>query len=144
LTALLHLLVLVPIAYVAALLAGAAILTIGLFGGAIDQGTAPIALGVMVGVTLYGGMASAFPALIAVAIAEAFSFRSIVYYLIAGATVGYVCHEIVAAYDGLSFSESLLELTIASGAVGGFVYWLIAGGNAGAWQVPLGPPTSTG
>jgi hypothetical protein len=82
--------------------------------------------------------------LIAIAIAEVFDLRSIFYFALAGAAIG------VFAYYTSDFSVMLenstdlppvrfsLQLVAAAGIIGGFVYWLLAGRNAGRWKAPLG------
>jgi phosphotransferase system glucose/maltose/N-acetylglucosamine-specific IIC component len=82
--------------------------------------------------------------LIAVAIAETFDIRSIFYYAVGGAAIG------AFAYYTSDFSVLIenstdippvrfsLQLAAAAGIIGGFVYWLCAGRNAGRWKTPLG------
>lgn len=132
----------VPLAYVAALLCGAAILTVGLFNGQITGETMPVAVGTFIGVTLYGGMVSFVPALVAILIAEFLAWRSIFYYLAAGGIVGAIGWQMTTAWDGLDFTDHLLALCLAAGFVAGFVYWLAAGRDAGP-AVP-GPASRTG
>jgi hypothetical protein len=132
----------VPLAYVAALLCGAAILTFGLFNGQITGETMPVAIGTFIGVTLYGGMVSFVPALVAILIAEFLAWRSIFYYLAAGGVVGAIAWHLTTAWDGLDFADHLLALCLAAGFVAGFVYWLAAGRDAG--PAPAGPASPAG
>jgi hypothetical protein len=138
-SALIRLVILVPIAYIAALVAGALIITIALFGGQIDADTAPLVIGVAIGVTLYGGVTTFLPALLAIVLAEIFSWRSIFYWLAAGGVIGVLASEITKAYGGFDFTVHLLPIYLAGGFVGGFVYWLIAGRDAGASPAPPAP-----
>jgi hypothetical protein len=83
------------------------------------------------------------PALVLIAIAEAFDIRSIFYYALGGAALG------LLAYYGSDFSVVIenatdmppiafgMQLVAASGIIAGFVYWLIAGRRAGRWKSPL-------
>jgi hypothetical protein len=83
------------------------------------------------------------PMLIAVALAEAFSLRSILIYGIGGAAL------FIIAYQGVglgrsAYEESIdrapppisreLQIAAGSGVAFGFVYWLIAGRRAGRWR----------
>ena len=131
LTTLLRLLVLAPLAYIAALIAAATLVTFALFGGQIDAETFPIAAGMSVGVMLYAGMISFVPALITIALAEVFRWRSLIAWLIAGGAIGLVCSETTMVFDGLTFAGNLRVICLAGGFVGGAVYWLIAGKLAG-------------
>ena len=139
-TTLLRLLILAPLAYVAALAAAAAAVTLGLFAGQIDGDTAPFALGVSIGVFFYAGLITFIPALIAVILAETFGWRSLLFYLAAGGAIGFIAGETTMAFDGLSFADDLRFLCVAAGFVAGAVYWLIAGKLAGAGPTPT--PTS--
>jgi hypothetical protein len=81
------------------------------------------------------------PALVAVVVAETWSFRSILYYAIAGAVVGFVGYAGLVNFDldrigATSYFRREMEIMIGAGIVGGLVYWLIAGRNAGVWRRP--------
>ena len=76
-------------------------------------------------------------------LAAAFDIRSIFYYALGGAAIGLI------AWFGTNMSVQIeettnmppvafgLQLVAASGIIGGFVYWLIAGRNAGKWKAPV-------
>ncbi len=93
--------------------------------------------------TGFVGYVAFVPALVLIAIAETFDIRSIFYYALAGAAIG------LFAYYGSNISVALenttdlppvsfgLQLVAAAGIIGGFVYWLCAGRNAGRWKAPL-------
>ncbi len=140
---LLRLLLLAPLAYVLALLAAAGIVTLALFSAQIDEHTAAIALGVWIGVTVYGGMISFVPALVAAIAAEALGWRSVLYYLAVGGAIGWLAAETTMAFDGLDFAGQLRLICIAGGFAGGAVYWLIAGKLAGLGGETPRRPTST-
>ena len=82
------------------------------------------------------------PAALLIVIAEAARLRSFLYYGIGGALVG------LASYYGSDISVRLenttdvapvanaLQLAAAAGIIGGLVYWLIAGRNAGRGREP--------
>ena len=74
----------------------------------------------------------------AIALAEGLALRSILVYGVIGAALA-----LVMAY-GLDFAGYVVapdspfarerEVLAAAGIAGGFVYWLFAGRNAGAWK----------
>lgn len=139
-TTFLRLLVLAPLAYVLALMAAATTVAVALFSGQIDENTAPIAVGMAIAITLYGGMITFIPALIVVIVAELNSWRSILFYLAAGGAIGLLAAETTVAFDGLSFAGQLRLICIAGGFVGGAVYWLLAGKLAGMGDPPASRP----
>jgi hypothetical protein len=84
------------------------------------------------------------PALVVVLITEAFSIRSALVYAIGGALVGVACYLGLVPFDPatLHFDGIVrrhLEIMTGAGILGGMVYWLIAGRNAGAWRDPPRP-----
>ena len=98
--------------------------------------------------TAFTGAIGLLPLLILIVLAEAFHIRSLLINTAAGATL------ILAGYYGSglaqpSYEESIdhpppaiprqAEIAAAAGAVGGFVYWFIAGRNAGRWRERGGP-----
>ena len=90
--------------------------------------------------TSFFGAATIVPALGLIVVAEALRIRNIIYYGVAGALVG------LASYSGSDISMRLenttdispvghaLQLAVVAGIIGGVVYWLSAGRNAGAWR----------
>jgi hypothetical protein len=95
--------------------------------------------------TSFAGAVAMLPALAVIVVAEAARMRSFLYYGVGGALVG------LASYFGSDVSERLenttdvvpvghsLQLAAAAGIIGGLVYWLIAGRNAGRWRDPRTP-----
>ncbi len=96
----------------------------------------------------FAGAAALLPVTILIVLAEAFKIRSLLVNAAAGAAV------LLLAFYGSGFArpsyeESIdapppliareAELAAAAGAAFGFVYWLIAGRNAGRWREPRGP-----
>jgi hypothetical protein len=95
----------------------------------------------------FGGAAGAVtpfyvfaPSFVAILIAEIFSLRSVLYYALAGGLIGalaYFMTDISARISGkgtvVPITQELQWLT-AAGIIAGFVYWLIAGRNAGKWE----------
>ena len=95
--------------------------------------------------TSFVGTVAFLPALLAIVIGEATRLRNFLYYGVGGAVVG------LASYYGTNISVRLenttdvapvtnaLQLAAAAGIIGGLVYWLIAGRNAGRWREPRTP-----
>ena len=86
------------------------------------------------------------PALIMALITEAFAVRSLLFYAVGGAMIGAVCYLSVVPFDSESWSfngivHRELEVMTGAGIVAGFVYWVIAGRNAGRWR-RLPPPSA--
>jgi hypothetical protein len=113
--------------------------------GPIDQGALNVLIGF--GFIFVSGFAL-IPALLIALITEAFSIRSVLAYAIGGGVVGMACYLGLVPFDPdtLAFEGIVrrhLEIMTGAGIVGGLVYWMIAGRNAGAWRVPpqrLPPP----
>ncbi|HET9714770.1 MAG TPA: hypothetical protein VFP60_01170 [Pseudolabrys sp.] len=90
--------------------------------------------------TSFVGAVAVVPAVVAIVIAEVARMRSFLYYGVGGALVG------LASYFGSDISVRLenttdmppvsnaLQLAAAAGIIGGLVYWLLAGRNAGRWR----------
>ncbi|MBJ3777323.1 hypothetical protein [Acuticoccus mangrovi] len=88
--------------------------------------------------TAFSAFVSAFwPAVIAIAITEGLKLRGLVAYALAGAAVGLASafHTGVMLNGGDTMMVTMrsAELSVACGAIGGFVYWMIAGRTAGYW-----------
>jgi hypothetical protein len=81
------------------------------------------------------------PAMIGILFAEAFAWRSVLFYTIAGGIGGLVYG--LTFPDGVStdYAQRTTEITAAAGVAAGLVYWLVAGRRAGAWR---GPSTKAG
>ena len=133
-------------AFLAACLAAAIIVTGALlfpdFGG---PGWGPIddsALNILVGFgfIVISGFAL-LPAMVVVAITEAFYIRAALTYAIGGGVAGLACYLGLIPFDTetMRFEGIVhrhLEIMTGAGIVAGTVYWMIAGRNAGAWREP--------
>src|ERR1700681_4586039 len=109
--------------------------------GPIDQSAVNIVLGF--GFIFISGFAL-LPAMIVVAITEAFYVRSVLTYAVGGGLVGLACYLGLIPFDPatLSFDGIVrrhLEIMTGAGIVAGLVYWMIAGRTAGAWREPPRP-----
>jgi hypothetical protein len=117
-------------------------------GDEIDQSALNVVFGF--GFIFVSGFAL-LPAMIVVAVTEAFYIRSALAYAVGGALVGLACYLGLVPFDTetLRFDgivQRHLEIMTGAGIVAGLVYWLIAGRNAGRWRVPpraLPPPVPT-
>ncbi|WP_375414813.1 hypothetical protein [uncultured Bradyrhizobium sp.] len=113
--------------------------------GPIDPSAINIVLGF--GFIFVSGFAL-LPAMIVVVITEAFYVRSVLAYAIGGGVVGVACYLGLIPFDPatLRFDGIVrrhLEVMTGAGIVGGLIYWMIAGRNAGSWRAPrrmLAPP----
>ena len=83
------------------------------------------------------------PAVILAAIAESFDIRSIFYYAIGGGLIAALAWYSTDMSIRLENTTDLapvaygLQLVVAAGIIGGFVYWLLAGRKAGRWKNPF-------
>src|SRR5271165_1931341 len=113
--------------------------------GPVDEGALDVLFGF--GFIVISGFALV-PAMLIVAITEAFYIRRPLTYAVGGGLVGLACYLGLVPFDPDTFRfEGIvhrhLEIMTGAGIVAGLVYWLIAGRNAGAWRKPpppLGPP----
>jgi hypothetical protein len=81
------------------------------------------------------------PALVVVAITEAFYIRGVLTYAVGGAIVGVVGYLSLIPFDPATMQfdgivRRHLEIMTGAGIVAGLIYWVIAGRNAGAWREP--------
>jgi hypothetical protein len=109
--------------------------------GPVDPGVLNIILGF--GFVFVSGFALV-PAMVVVAITEAFYIRSALTYAVGGGLVGLACYLGLVPFDAEQFRfEGIvrrhLEIMTGAGIVAGVVYWIIAGRNAGAWRIPRPP-----
>jgi hypothetical protein len=130
-------------AYLIGCVAASTVLTIGTLSPAWDDLTAAgFQSGAMWVVVFISAAVIAavaiLPAMLVIALAEGFAWRSILIYGILGAGIsmslsyGLDFTGYVADPDSLLAHERLV--LAAAGIAGGFAYWLLAGRRAGAWQ----------
>ncbi len=129
--ALLRLLFLVPLGYVAAVLAAALTITVGAVGGPRPDYPGLFVIAAVVN-TLYVGAAAFVPSAVAIVLSEVFAWRSVFFFLAVGGAMGLAVHEIAFYVGRAEVYETRQILFPAGGFVGGFVYWLIAGMRAGS------------
>lgn len=83
--------------------------------------------------TIAGGF-SFIPAVIIIILAEARGYRELLFYCVAGALIGLAAAGATVPFSsssGLPEMSIWIAATTGAGIVGGFVYWLLAGRNAG-------------
>jgi hypothetical protein len=90
--------------------------------------------------TSFAGMASFLPLLLLVILAEAFRWRSALFYALAGIVIAFSAYYNWGFWN--PYEESIdrpgpvlrgVEIVIAAGIVFGLAYWAVAGRRAGAW-----------
>src|SRR6202043_3406769 len=106
--------------------------------GPVDPGALNIMLGF--GFIFVSGFAL-LPAMIVVAITEAFYIRGALTYAVGGGLVGLACYLGLVPFDPATMRfdgiiRRHLEIMTGAGIVAGLIYWVIAGRNAGAWRAP--------
>ncbi len=104
-----------------------------------------VAIASTIGFVFVSGFAF-LPAAVAAAIAEMVSIRSILFYALAGAVIGFIAYVSLGGFDVAALSvdgytRRETEIAVAAGIVAGLVYWLLAGRNAGRWRET--PPVTT-
>jgi hypothetical protein len=130
--ALWRILLLIPLGFVLACFAAGGFLVLAVIGtdgvNFTDYGAETVVL-VFATAIFVGGVAAA-PAFIAIAIAEIFALRTVIFYLLAGGAIGLAAHLFNSVGDE-PISGADAQLFLATGCVGGLVYWLVAGRSAG-------------
>ena len=132
----LRILVVIPLAFMAACVAAGGFVVIAAYGagtdtvGGLSEATAAELVVLVISAALIVGAFSALPALVAIVLAETFAWRSLLFYLLAGCAVGFAAVALLVPPQRL-MSDTDARLFLAAGAVAGAVYWLIAGRSAG-------------
>jgi hypothetical protein len=124
------LLILVPVAYIVAVIVASAVIVIGVLGPYDGDIAASFVLA-MFWMTISMGGASVGPTAIIVILAEVFSIRSVFVYLALGGLLGLILQQFLGFHGSADLLERRYVLFPAAGFVGGFAYWLIAGRFAG-------------
>jgi hypothetical protein len=130
-------------AYVLACVAAAAVFTFGMLALDSDNLSSvglppPAGLVIVVVVAAIIGVIAALPAALIVVIAEAFGWRSVLFYAALGGALALILSFGLEVPKKIDQSDTFflreLQLLAASGIAGGFVYWLFAGRRAGSWK----------
>lgn len=88
---------------------------------------------------LFASFFALLPALFVVVLGESLSLRSVLYYCAAGGAVAALAYLGATGWDSTAFvaggfARRELEIMAGAGIIAGFVYWAIAGRNAGRWR----------
>jgi hypothetical protein len=152
-------LILVPLGYLAAVIAGACVILFGSWRFAeVLVGSNPdaFAFGIF-GFALAGPVLLVMllctmwlPGAVGIVISEAFAIRSWIFHALNGAVSGWVGWQLFAAFDKSDVPLNEPRYVIAAGLAGGFAYWAVAGWSAGFWKpvfrraaLPPAPPTNS-
>lgn len=128
-------------AYWLSTIAAAAVIVIGAVSApASGSNEWPVVWFLIFGTSMVVASVAFIPSVIAILFAEAFGWRWLVLYAIAGGLVGLFC---ATSAGFIEWRPDLnmdlpglnnMELLSAAGIAAGFVYWLIAGRRAGVWR----------
>jgi hypothetical protein len=120
----------VPLAYIAAVIAAAVVIVVGVLGPYDGDIAASFVLAMFWMTVSIGGVAAA-PAAATIILAEIFAIRSVFVYLALGGLLGLVLQQLLGFHGSADLLERRYVLFPAAGFVGAFAYWLIAGRSAG-------------
>jgi hypothetical protein len=143
--------ILVPLGYVAAVLAGAMVIVLGAWrlgevALSADPDTAAYALfGFVAGPVLFAMLAAVMwlPASIGILLAEAFAIRSWIYHAANGAISAWLGWNLFGFIDDSPVPLHQPLHIVAAGLAGGFAYWAVAGWSAGFWKPVFGREPAT-
>jgi hypothetical protein len=145
----------VPLGYLAAVVAGTAVILFGSWRlGQLVTSVNPDeqSIGffgfVLAGPVLFTVLLASMwlPSAIGILLAEAFALRSWMFHAANGAASAWLGWQLFGAFDdtGVPLNDTLP--VIAAGLAGGFAYWAVAGWSAGFWkpvfrrELAAGPP----
>jgi hypothetical protein len=98
----------------------------------------PVIWFLVIATSMVVGVVAFVPSVIAILLTEAFGWRWLVLYALAGAAIGLFSASSAGFIEWRPDIElprmANTELMAAAGIAAGFVYWLIAGRRAGAWR----------
>jgi hypothetical protein len=148
--------ILVPLGYLAAVLAGACVILFGAWrlgevALSADPNTAGAALfGVVIAGPILFAMLLAvmwLPASIGILLSEAFAIRSWIYHAANGAISAWLGWNLFGFIDDSPVPLHQPLHVVAAGLAGGFAYWAVAGWSAGFWKpvfrrAPVGGPAA--
>jgi len=158
--------ILVPLGYLAAVIAGSCVILFGSWRFAevlmSNSNTDTFAAGlfgfVVAGPILFVMIFSVMwlPGAVGVLISEAFAIRSWIFHALNGAIAGWIGWQMFMSPDQPPTSMNEATIVFGAGLAGGFTYWMIAGWNAGFWKPvfrravlpppagnPFNPPATT-
>jgi len=135
-------LVVLSLGYLLACVSAAIVFTLGTFSATDDDLLSQIpsvALWTLIGIEVVIMAALAMlPALLVIALAEGFVWRSVIVYGVLGGVLALALGYGIDFAGYLGGPNSIVarerEVLAAAGIAGGLTYWLIAGRSAGAWK----------
>lgn len=139
--------ILVPLGYLAAVIAGSCVILFGSWRFAQALMTSspdafPQALFgfVIAGPILFAMIFSAMwlPGAVGILISEAFAIRSWIFHALNGAVSAWVGWQMFAAFDDSGVPLNETSFVFGAGLAGGFAYWAVAGWSAGFWKPIFG------
>jgi len=135
--------ILVPLGYLAAVIAGACVILLGSWRFAemlVSQNPDVFAAG-MLGFALAGPVlfvmlfsAMLLPGAVGILISEAFAVRSWIFHALNGAVSAWVGWQMFSSFDSNSEPLNATQFVFGAGLAGGFAYWAVAGWSAGFWK----------
>jgi hypothetical protein len=130
--------ILVPLGYLAAVMAGATVLVLGSLQMSHDPDLAAAgAFAAFVGGPIMFVMIAStmwMPGSVGILLSEAFAIRSWIFHALNGAISGWVGWQMFMAGDQPATSMNEATIIFGAGLAGGFAYWAIAGWSAGFWK----------
>jgi hypothetical protein len=110
----------------------------------LDQGAIGAPFGFL---ALFFSFAALLPALVVIVLAETLAIRSVLFYAFAGGAVSCLLYVRTNDWNTLAFSvdgfaRREIEIMAAAGIVAGFIYWAVAGRNAGRRTGPARTPAA--
>jgi len=135
--------ILVPLGYLAAVIAGSCVILLGSWRFAemlVSQNPDVFATGVLgfalAGPVLFVMLFSVMwlPGAVGILIAEAFAIRSWIFHALNGAISAWLGWQTFAAFDQSGEPVNQATFVFGAGLAGGFAYWVVAGWNAGFWK----------
>ena len=131
-TALLRLVLLVPLGFVLAMAAAGLTVALGMVGVEPSGDGVPWIPLFAVWTGVYAGGFAFIPWIVAVVVAEGFALRSVFFWLALGGAVGAAAYLLDDFTAGTPWSGFNAAFYLAAGFVAGAVYWLVAGRQSGA------------
>lgn len=142
-------LILVPLGYLAAVIAGACVIVFGSWHIAevlVSRHPDAFAYGifgfVIAGPVLFAMLLAVMwlPGAVGILISEAFAIRSWIFHALNGAVSGWVGWQLFAAFDNSGVPLNEPQYIFGAGLAGGFAYWAVAGWSAGFWKPVFARP----
>ncbi|HET7714501.1 MAG TPA: hypothetical protein VFK86_02630 [Bauldia sp.] len=130
-SAILRLLIVVPIGFVLAVIAAGLTVAVGLVGPSANEDAIGWLIMLAAWAAAYAGAIALIPWLIAVVFAEGFGFRSVFYWFAVGGVIGAAAYALSDFVGDTAEGGFGIAVHLAAGFVGGFAYWLIAGRTSG-------------